>query len=48
MVVATTTPNIQDVSQESNPFAINMYVLSYDGNKKLTNANDAGTDEFLS
>jgi len=35
------TKTVIDVSQTSNPFAVNMYVLSYDINKKLTNANDA-------
>jgi hypothetical protein len=35
------TKTVTDVSQTTNPFAINMYVLSYDGDKKLTNTNDA-------
>jgi hypothetical protein len=30
-----------NVNQTNNPFAINMYILSYDSNKKLTMANDA-------
>jgi hypothetical protein len=29
------------ISEVNNPFAINMYVLGYDGNKKLTNLNQA-------
>jgi hypothetical protein len=29
------------ISEVNNPFAINMYVLGYDGNKKLTNLNTA-------
>jgi hypothetical protein len=29
------------ISEVNNPFAINMYVLGYDGNKKLTNLNNA-------
>ena len=35
------TKTVTDVSQTTNPFAINMYVLSYDGDAKLTNTNDA-------
>jgi hypothetical protein len=30
-----------NVNEVNNPFAINMYVLGYDGNKKLTNLNQA-------
>jgi len=30
-----------DVIQKNNPFAINLYLLSYDSNKKLTNSNPA-------
>jgi len=29
------------ISEVNNPFAINMYILGYDGNKKLTNLNTA-------
>jgi hypothetical protein len=29
------------ISEVNNPFAINMYLLGYDGNKKLTNLNQA-------
>jgi hypothetical protein len=29
------------ISEVNNPFAINMYILGYDGNKNLTNINDA-------
>ena len=29
------------INEVNNPFAINMYVLGYDGNKKLTNLNQA-------
>ena len=29
------------IAEVNNPFAINMYVLGYDGNKKLTNLNEA-------
>jgi hypothetical protein len=31
----------KSISEVNNPFAINMYVLSYDSNKKLTHANRA-------
>ena len=30
----------------NNPFAINMYILSYDSNKKLTNVNSAGKENL--
>ncbi len=30
-----------NIAEVNNPFAINMYVLGYDGNKKLTNLNQA-------
>jgi hypothetical protein len=33
--------NTSDVSNTNNPSAINMYVLGYDSNKKLTNLNQA-------
>jgi len=39
--VAATGQNDADPTFQSNPLALNMYILGYDNNKKLVNVNDA-------